>query len=376
MKTLALIAILIVALLFTLPLQAQAPLSSQVIGYVFSRGLAIAPEEIAAKKLTRIHYAFIDTQNGALRTPTAIDAQNLATLAGLKQVNPALTIVASIGGWSRSEDFSDIALTAESRAKFAASCVHLVEQYQLDGVDIDWEYPAFPRASGRFRAEDKQNYTLLLRDLRTAFNAASKQLHRRLYTSTATNGNAFFIDHTELREVAKYVDVIALMGYDYYGGGDKTTGNHSPLFTDPADPKKLSDDKSVRDYIAAGVPPEKIVLGVPFYGHGWTDVPQQNRGLFQPVPPGKVFDILYIDIAKKSLAPGSGFTRFWDEAAAVPYLYNPASQTFITYDDAQSLALKCEYVRKQHLGGIMFWAYNGDLDNVLLNAINAGLHPR
>ncbi|ADV81238.1 glycoside hydrolase family 18 protein [Terriglobus saanensis] len=354
--------------------RAQRTSSSQIIGYVFSRGQALNANDIAAKKLTRIHYAFIDTRDGALAEPTPMQASDLATLVSLKKINPALTIVVSTGGFARSEDFSDIALTPASRAKFVASCLHLVEAQKLDGIDIDWEYPAFPRPSGRFRAADKQNYTLLLRYLRMAFDTAGRRLHKHLVTSTATNGNRFFINSTELAQVAKYVDTIALMGYDYYDRSDPTTGNHSPLFTDPADPKKLSDDQSVRDYLAAGVPPEKIVLGVPFYGHGWTGVPPANHGLFQPVPKNKMFDVLYTEIAKEKLAPGSGFTRYWNAASAVPYLYNPATQTFITYDDPESMKRKCAYVREKHLSGIMFWAYNGDPDNVLLDAINAGLH--
>ena len=232
----------------------------------------------------------------------------------------------------------------------------------------------FPGPTGGFRAADKQNYTLLLQDLHVAFEEAGKRLHRRLYTSTATNGNKFFLNSTELGEVAKYVDVIALMGYDYYDRKDGTTGNHSPLFPDPADPKHVSDDQSVRDYIAAGVPAEKIVLGVPFYGHGWAGIPPANNGLFQPVvPASKMFDVLYTDIARKDLAAGSGFTRYWDEASAVPWIYNPATQTFITYDDPESVRRKCAYVKAKGLGGIMFWAYNGDPDNVLLDAIDKGL---
>ena len=345
----------------------------QVIGYVFARNRALSAGEIAAKKLTRIDYAFINTKDGILSEPTAMEAANLATLVSLKKINPALTVVVSTGGFSRSEDFSDIALTPESRAKFVASCVKMVETQHLDGIDVDWEYPAFPRPNGRFRAEDKQNYTLLLRDLHVTFEEAGKRLHRRLYTSTATNGNKFFLNSTELGEVAKYVDVIVLMGYDFYDRKDPVTGNHSPLYTDPADPKHVSDDQSVRDYIAAGVPAGKIVLGVPFYGHGWTGVPAANNGLFQPVPAGKMFDVLYTEIAKKDLAPGSGFTRYWDEASAVPWIYNPATQTFVTYDDPESMKRKCEYVKQRHLGGIMFWAYNGDPDNVLLDAIDNGL---
>jgi len=163
------------------------------------------------------------------------------------------------------------------------------------------------------------------------------------------------------------------MGYDQYGRSDTNTGNHAALFTDPADPKHFSDEQAVEAYIAAGVPAEKIVLGVPFYGVGWNNVPSENHGLFQPVVTGKTFDVLYTYIAKKDLADGSGFIRYWDNASQVPYLYNAETQTFISYEDPESLRCKADFVRARHLGGIMFWAYNGDPENVLLDAIDAGL---
>jgi len=365
-------AILTFCLSFLFAQQKRA-VSPQIIGYVFSRDRVLQPNEIAAQKLTRIQYAFLYTKDGRVAEASPTDAANLAVMVSLKRINPALEVVVSIGGGSHSDGFSDIAATSQSRGLFVESCVKVVEQYHLDGMDIDWEYPATPRPGGHFRAEDKQNYTLLLRDLRIAFDLAAKALGRHLVTSTATDGKPFFLRNTEMAEVARYVDTIALMGYDQYGHNDATTGNHAALFTDPADPKHFSDEQAVEAYIAAGVPAEKIVLGVPFYGVGWSGVPAKDHGLFQPVVAGKTFDVLYTDIAKKDLAAGSGFIRYWDNASQVPYLYNAETQTFISYEDPESLRYKADFVQARHLGGMMFWAYNGDPENVLLDAIDAGL---
>jgi chitinase len=345
----------------------------QVIGYVLARGRHLDANEIQPRKLTRIQYAFLLPVNGEVSDKLPFDAENLATLVSLKQISPTLEVVVSIGGGAHSGAFSDIALTPESRSRFVASCLTLIEKYGLDGVDIDWEYPAQPRKDGNFRPDDKHNYTLLLRDLRQAFDSAATRLHKHLINSTATNGKAFFLHNTEMGEVSRYVDTVNLMGYDFYPGGAKITGNHSALLTDPTDPKQVSDDSCVQAYINAGVPAAKIVLGVPFFGHEWTGISALNHGLFQPASPTAAIDILYRDILSHDIDRSSGFVRYWDHASAVPWLYNDKSGTFITYDDPESLGLKASYVRSHHLGGVMFWSLDGDSNGLLLDALNAGL---
>ena len=346
--------------------------SLQVVGYVFAHGRLLKANEIDPHKITRLQYAFLLPVDGEVNDKLEYDSANLTTLMGLKREAAGLQIVLSIGGGSHSDAFSDIAMTAESRQRFVKSCLSLLEKYGLDGVDIDWEYPAAPHADGSIRPEDKHNYTLLLRDLRVAFDQAEGRLGRHVITSTATNGKAFFLRNTEMGEVSKYVDTINLMGYDFYGHGSATTGNHSALFNDPSDPKPVSDDQCVQAYLAAAVPPGKIVLGVPFYGHGWTGVDALNHGLFRPGLRNSGFDIEYIDLLK-DLEPSSGFVRYWDKASAVPWLYNEKSGTFISYDDPESLTDKALYVRTHHLGGMMFWELNGDAGGVLQDAINRGL---
>ena len=163
-----------------------------------------------------------------------------------------------------------------------------------------------------------------------------------------------------------------MMAYDYYEpDSDAMTGHHAPLYTNPADPKKISDDSSIQMYEKAGVPAEKIVLGVPFYGHVWGQVPATNHGLYQP---GKEIPHGYASYGKgPDEMLKNGFTRYWDSAASAPYLYNADKQIFVSYDDPESLALKCKYVLSHHLRGIMFWDYEGDSTGALLNAVNAGL---
>jgi chitinase len=265
-----------------------------------------------------------------------------------------------------------MALTRVSRATFIQSVVEYVGLHQLDGLDIDWEYPALEGATKNFRPEDKQNYTLLLQELRARFNLMEKVVHRRLYVTIATGASQEFLTHTEMNKVVKYVDTVNLMAYDYYEpDSDAITGHHAPLYTNPADPKKVSDDTSVREYEKAGVRAAKIVLGVPFYPHKWGQVAGANHGLFQPGKEIKHADGQHGDGPEAMLK--NGFTRYWDPVAKAPYLYNAEEQVFVTYDDPESLALKCKYVLGHKLRGIMFWDYESDSSGVLLDAVNDGL---
>jgi chitinase len=347
---------------------------TEIIAYVFPRGRVLRPDEVAAKKLTRINYAFANVTDGKVVEGLAHDKENFAILNGLKQQNPDLKILVSVGGWTWSKNFSDASLTKESRKIFIDSAVDFVTKYDLDGLDIDWEYPGLAGDGNKFRPEDKENYTLLLKELRLRFNREGTRLHRHLYTSIATGSSENFLEHTEMAKVQLYVDSINLMTYDMYGG-DKNTGHHSPLYENPDDPKHVSSNKSVHNYLEAGVKPNKIVLGVPFYGKGWTNVAATRNGLFQSGTSAHDLHLDYGSIESILLKPGSGYVRYWDYSSDSPYLYNASTQTWVDYEDAESLAHKALYVRDYHLGGIMFWEYTGDPNNVLLDAINAGLHP-
>jgi len=351
---------------------AKNPEQLEVTGYVFTRGTALTPGQVDAKYLTRINYAFANIQGGRMVLGAPADAQNFAQLTALRNVNPRLTVLVSVGGWLWSTNFSDMALTAESRRAFEESVMEFLAQYDLDGLDIDWEYPGLPGAGHPYRAEDKQNFTALLEELRARFDAEAKRTGRRLYLTIAMGAGDDVLAHTEMRKVERYVDTVNLMTYDYYeAGSDATTGHHAPLYADPADPKKASSDETVREYEKAGVPAGKILLGVPFYGRAWGDVPDNNHGLFQPGKTVAGVDAQYSAIVANML--GQGFTRYWDDAAKAPYLYSAEKHIFVSYEDPESLRLKCDYVRSRKLGGVMFWEYSGDPDGQLLGTIGGAL---
>lgn len=342
-----------------------------ITGYVFARGASLTPGQVDATRLTRINYAFTNIENGRMVVGSTADPQNLALLRTLRNTNPNLSILVSVGGWLWSTHFSDVALTRQSRAVFEDSVMQFLTRYDLDGLDIDWEYPGMPGVGHPFRPEDKQNFTALLRELRERFDASARR-GRRLYLTIAMGASDEVIANTEMQKVQRYVDTVNLMTYDYYEpGSESITGNHAPLYADPSDPKAASSADTVRGFEKAGVPAEKILLGVPFYGHEWGQVKDENHGLFQVGKPVPGADASFNAIEATML--GHGFTRYWDDAAKVPYIYNPQQQIFVSYEDPESLKLKCQYIRSQKLGGIMFWEYFGDSHGKLLQTINSEL---
>ncbi len=344
-----------------------------VVGYVFQRDAVLTPGQIDAHSMSRINCAFANIKDGRMVTGFAADAQNFAYLTALRKQNPHLAILASVGGWQWSTDFSDVSLTAQSRELFIQSVMEFLRQYDLDGLDIDWEYPGMAGSGHAFRSEDKQNFTLLLKELRQHFDRETSRRGRKLYLTIAAGASDDYLAHTEMANVQRYVDTVNLMAYDYYEpSSDTHTGHHAPLFTNSADPKKVSADASVRAFERAGVPAAKILLGVPFYGHVWGEVPAAGHGLFQAGKPTPRGYAPYSLISETML--NQGFVRYWDEAASVPYLYSADKQIFVSYEDPESLAAKSRYVLTHKLGGVMFWDYSSDPSGTLLRTLNLSLH--
>lgn len=347
----------------------------QIVAYVFQQDNELQPGQIDANSLTRINYAFANIANGRMVTGFAKDRENYAYLVALKQQNPSLTVLVSVGGWLWSTNFSDVSLTRQSRAVFIQSVMEFLDDYKLDGLDIDWEFPGLPGWGHPYRSVDKQNFTLLLKELHARFAKETRKTHRKLYLTIAAGADNEYLAHTEMAKVQRYVDAVNLMAYDFYEpDSDAITGNHAPLYADPADPKKASTDAAVIAYEKTGVPARKIVLGVPFYGHVWGQVADTNHGLFQPGKPVPHTYGGYSVIAQTML--NQGYVRYWDASASVPYLYNAQKQIFVSYEDPESITAKCQYVSSHNLGGIMFWEYSADPSGTLLRSINKSLNPQ
>jgi chitinase len=349
-----------------------SPKSYFVIGYV-AGWKNIDPKKIPAEKLTHINYAFADVFNGIvthLEGKKEQDSLNFTKLQELKKRNPNLKILVSIGGWTHSKGFSDAALTPESRKKLTASGIDFLLRYQLDGLDFDWEYPALQGDNNVVRPEDKENFVAMLKSFREALDSVGKVQNRYFLSTIASGGFRNYLELNDLAEAQKYLDFINIMAYDFYTAGDETTGHHGNLFPNGA--KGRSARTTVEEHIEFGVPAEKLVLGVPFYGRMWKGVDPKNDGLFQTgnYAMGLPYEQIY------ALSTNSAYSRFWDEMAAAPFLYSEKDSSWITYEDPESLALKMKFVREKGLAGAMFWEMSEDNTGTLLDALYEALNSK
>jgi chitinase len=305
----------------------------------------------------------------------------------------------SVGGWTRSDRFSDMAADPNRRAAFIASTVAFLRRERFDGIDIDWEYPtdigsACPSGQTCQRPEDKRNFVALAAELRSALDAAGHADRKRYVITIAAGADEKFLldpagGSAWLRELAASLDGINLMSYDYHGSWERVAGFNAPLRRDPRDPVGTNVEASVKRLLDQGIPARKITLGIPFYGKGWTGCAAgpAGDGLYQPCTglasgsADETFDFAYLteqgylarDSAGRYTLAGRGFVRHWNAAASVPYLYEATSGTFITYDDEASIGEKVELVKRYGLRGAMFWEIGADREGVLRRVVTRAL---
>lgn len=357
-------------MLISFKMQGQAS-QFKIIGYypnwAIYRQPAFYPRDINVDLLTHINYAFVkvDSRGFLILFDSWADTDyrndwntekpfwgNFLQLKQLKKDHPHLKTLFSVGGWTLSDTFSELAARPKARENFIRQCLEFCEKYEFDGIDIDWEYPGFAEHNGH--PEDKRNFTLLLSEL---YQAAKLHEPPLLVTIAAPAGPTHY-KNIDVKVIHEYLDWINLMGYDFHGpwGGaeDQLTNHHSSLYPTEKGNPLFNVDSAVNYYLSQGVPSEKLVLGMPLYGRSYGGA----DGLYAEykcVGEGTTNEVgfrFFSDIKNNLL---SIYIRFWDEKGQVPYLYHPQSRQFITYDDEESLEIKCQYIKDHHLGGAMVW---------------------
>ena len=351
--------------------------------------------EISARELTHLMYAFgaVSADGLAELTDPCVDVGacdgaapsgrlggNFAQVAELKRSSPQLQVLISVGGWNGSKYFSAAAATPDSRARFARSVVDVFfRPYPglFDGVDVDWEFPVAGGSPGNLeRPEDRTNFTLLIAELRQKLAELSAVERRNLELTIAVSADADKVANLEAAALARQVDRMNLMAYDYHAGSAIAAFN-APLFACAEDPNPgLNVDASLKALMRAGVSPGKVALGVPFYGRAVANVPEGKGGLFQRGSTaneewGGSDGIDYRDLVARRLEQ-QGFRRYWSDEAQVPWLYDPGRRIWISYDDPLSIARKAIYARAHGLAGIMIWDLLAD-DGSLLAAVRRSL---
>jgi chitinase len=350
--------------------QAAPPAADyRIVGYV-SDSQPLPP--VSAQKLDVINYAFAKVDaKGDVQFPSPVASQTLATFTGLRKINPNLKIIVSIGGWG-ADYFSDVALTADTRQRMADSVAAFIEKYDVDGVDLDWEYPTLAGPGISHRPEDKRNFSLLLETLRARLDKLGAAHQGRHYLLTIAAADGEFVAGIELERVSRSLDWINLMTYDFHNSLTPTTGHHAGLhLADVAPADDRAGDKAVAQFLAAGVPAKKLNLGAAFYGREFAGVDPAHDGLQQKYtkyagsPSWQELVASYID--------KNGYVRHWDAKAQAPYLWNAKTRTFVTYEDPQSLRAKAAFVKAKGLGGVMYWEQSLDRNEELLGVLDEAL---
>lgn len=335
-----------------------------VLAY-FTEYTEVLPE---VSLLTHINYA-----HGRFANPSTGDGGIVITeskkapikdVVALKSVNPRLKVCLMIGGWGGHADgFSMMARDAAKRTAFCQSVKSLLDKHKLDGVDIDWEYPT-QSADNETGADpsDTQNFNLVLKELR-------ETLGQDKIISFASSSSARYVDWPN---AMKYLDYVNVMTYDM---GAAPNGHNSPLHKS-AKFNHRSWDESVKAHEDGGVPRERMVMGIPFYG----------KAEKSPAAGQKIFDytVRYYeipDILEKGKYKGAALARnvhrMWEFTSKVPYLADDSGKNVLSYDDPESVAEKGAYVKAGGMLGAMFWEYRCDTsDHALLKALTVSLYGK
>ena len=293
----------------------------EVVAYVTSWS-SITPDPTV---MTHINYAF-----GGVGDDYKICGEGISRMrqvVKLKEKNPELKVLISVGGWGRGK-FSSMASGEESRKVFAESCVKFCEDYNLDGIDIDWEFPGNNSSGEQSPANEKRNYTLLMRDLREALG------DKYLLTMASSSDPGYY----DYKSCIQYLDFVNVMTYDMSG----PPNHHSALYRGgKVGNGWLVMHESIQRHLQVGIPADKLVMGLAFYG---------NSGAGSQISLQEI---------KNGIASGK-WTDHWDDVAKVPYVTDANGKFAYGYDDDRSLTIKCQYILDNDLAGGMYWEYSND----------------
>lgn len=312
------------------------------------------------------------------------DLESFMVLEELKEENPSLKTLISIGGWSWSNNLSLVAGDEVTREVFAASAVDFVREFGFDGVDLNWSFPVEGGMPGNhYDSRDKRNHTLLLEEVRAALDLAGEEDGKEYLLTIASNATISYLENNELAKIAELVDHINMMTYDFNGAWSPTASAHNAPLYDDAAAKEMgvysgNVTAAVDGHLNAGVPKDKLVVGVPFYGRSWGGCTIMDFGGYfnckevggGNLEPG-VYDYRYL---AEHMIGDTDFKRRWNDVAKVPFLVNEATGEMISYDDAESLLEKTDYILEQGLAGAMVWELSqDDVAGSLLHAVALGV---
>ena len=416
-----LLSLVTVSALCASPSKVELDSMKKIVGYFPEWGIYdghnnYAPADVPFTKITHLNYAFATIKDGLIADfdnyaanevthGEAWDSEykgNLGQFEKLKKDHPHLSVMISVGGWSQSGNFHEVAATQTARDKFASSVIQYIRNHKMDGVDIDWEYPGSVRepdlldnpndqGTPHADASEKETFKLLLETLRTHLDAAGTQDGKYYQLTAAVSASFANIDFSEPQHYAQYLDFINLMTYDLHGAWDTQTNHQSALYPKAELQDNLNIDDVVKKFLSLGIDKNKLIVGTPFYSRGWKGVIQNNPenglvGLLATATGGAdgIWDggraggmNPYYHLV--DLEDNPEYVKYYDTEAEAPYLYNEIKGEVYTYEDQQSLGAKVDYVKDNDLGGMIIWELSADVaptdSRNLLNVIAEGFYP-
>lgn len=329
--------------------------------YVYDKSGLTFPKSTVSN-LDQLNFSFALIKNGKV---SGSHWKSIAAYKTFIAANPHITPVLSVGGWG-ADGFSQAASTEAGRKLFVESALALMEQHGFTGIDIDWEYPGTSAGGIQSSPDDHANLTLLLTDLRTGLDKLTAKDGKARLLGIAVGADNALTSKIDCGVVGKLVDQVNVMTYDMQLS--TTSTHHTNLFASSSQ-YTSSADAAVRDYIAAGIPRNKIMIGAAFYGRAAKTVSKSNNGLYQKAT--KSATTYYSYATLKAMIESGSSTRYYDETAQAPYLFD--GEVFISYDDPQSIMNKGAYVKANGLMGLMCWEYGADANGELLRAMMNGI---
>ncbi|WP_106767401.1 glycoside hydrolase family 18 protein [Paenibacillus faecalis] len=333
------------------------------------------------------------------------NAQIKKNVKKMKEQNKTTKMVLAVGGYG-ADGFSDASLDG-NRYQFTESIINMLKELNLDGVDIDWEYPAFHAwNTQKARPEDTKNFTNLMKELREKLYKLPHKDNKKYLLTFASGTQDWYFENVEVKKVEKYVDFINVMTYDLTGKWSDTTGFNANLYADSQGKSQHNVDDIIQMYLDHGIDSKKLLLGIPAYSYGWDDVKtdtkeeqssknsqkstqrKSNKGTTSDhdgqktarknplFAPGKPIDIDQVDLSYKQIEKDylnkNGFKRYFDNKAKAAYLYD--GNTFISYEDQEALKEKVHYIQSKNLGGAMVWQYAQDAEDGIVTYLTEHLN--
>lgn len=311
----------------------------------------LQPDDIDASLCTHLIFAYadLDANFTNLIPETTFEGTQLTLFTNLKQRNPALKTLISLGGWKMgSRPFIMLVSNEATMHTFAANTIKFLRVHGFDGLDVDWE---FPNQRGS-EIEDKANFIMLLKILHDAFVNEPNRAGRERLMLTAAVGPAekLVTQSYDVPGLIQYLDWIGLITYDFHGEWEETVNVHNALYSDNDE----SVDRSVQYWLSLGVPKDKLLVGVPLYGRKFLLNDQLNNTIGAPSSGGG--DMPFYEICEMIQSHKIAPVRLQQER--VPYFFYQSQ--WITYEDTRSITEKAAYIRTQGVAGVMVWAVNLD----------------